>query len=656
MSIERAIVGFYASVAAALAAGNAGSDVPKEWSSSPETLFTRLVAACGVEQLKAQTDQIAQYLMGTLKSGVVKFTGLAPSIEQVGRAALAHPPDHAEYARLAAMPTGTGARLTTSSRRIAALIYEEAARCDPSSVADLDPAWVQGLLAEAIGCLLSDNGPMAELSRIQSQCLEIERAQGGIDIDRVVSTSAPADAPARPLDSHAAQLSPPPPAMTVEKSGKAEYFPKPERPREARLEVFRKCIIALVQKAPSGQIGDVAMSRIEESLTALSTGDVRDGARYLQEGANSLNTQTGGGSSALRLTVAELYEVAARLQEESGDFAAAARDLFCAFQAVPETETSLRWSYALRQGALQMAASDGQSNSASLEEAVRVYARALQLQPVEAAPELWSVAQNCLGNALSALGQRNQDADMLALAAKSYRTAARLVRRDAAPREWALVQNNLGSVLLKTGEIRNSEENYESAAEAFDLALEALRPDVSPADWAAAEAGRGMARGRLATLRNDLELLERTARSVDRAILMTPRGAATAQWARLQSCLGNLSADIGERVSGRHWLERAVAAYEAAQLEWTIERSPLQWALSEANRGNALWSLADLSSSRVLRAEAGRCLARAHAAFRRLGEEAYAKATQESLDRLEKGERTGQAEGRPAGARAIAGL
>jgi len=109
---------------------------------------------------------------------------------------------------------------------------------------------------------------------------------------------------------------------------------------------------------------------------------------------------------------------------------------------------------------------------ARLEEAVGAYRTALKVYTREDFPAGWAAAQNNLGNALRALGEREEDTERLEEAARAYRAALEVFTREAFPADWATTQNNLGTALRALGGREEGTGRLEEAVAAYRAALE----------------------------------------------------------------------------------------------------------------------------------------------------------------------------------------
>jgi tetratricopeptide (TPR) repeat protein len=106
-----------------------------------------------------------------------------------------------------------------------------------------------------------------------------------------------------------------------------------------------------------------------------------------------------------------------------------------------------------------------------LREAIATYREALKEYPRGRNPLDWAMTQNNLGNALARLGERDNGIGRMAEAVQSYRDALTECTRERAPMQWAMTQNNLGGALLRLGERANSTVDFEAAIASYNEAL-----------------------------------------------------------------------------------------------------------------------------------------------------------------------------------------
>ena len=112
--------------------------------------------------------------------------------------------------------------------------------------------------------------------------------------------------------------------------------------------------------------------------------------------------------------------------------------------------------------------------------AIALSRRAVVLSPAGEA----GAAQNCLGNALSSLGERESGTGRLDEAVEAYREALKEYTRERVPLNWAATQNNLGTALRNLGERESGTGRLDEAVEAYREALKERTRERVPLHWA----------------------------------------------------------------------------------------------------------------------------------------------------------------------------
>ena len=90
------------------------------------------------------------------------------------------------------------------------------------------------------------------------------------------------------------------------------------------------------------------------------------------------------------------------------------------------------------------------------------------------APLDWAATQTCLGSALKALGERENNTALLQEAVTVHKEALKEFTRERAPLDWAVTQNNLGFALLALGEREDNTALLQDAVTAHKKALKEL--------------------------------------------------------------------------------------------------------------------------------------------------------------------------------------
>jgi tetratricopeptide (TPR) repeat protein len=234
-----------------------------------------------------------------------------------------------------------------------------------------------------------------------------------------------------------------------------------------------------------------------------------------------------------------------------------------------------------------------ENGTVRLEEAVAAYRDALKERIRERVPLDWAATQNNLGVALHALGEREGGTARLEEAVAAYRDALKEQTRERVPLDWATTQNNLGIALRTLGERGGGTPPLEQAVAAFRDALKERTRERVPLDWAATQSNLGSALRILGDLQSGSARLEEAVAAFRDALKERARERAPLDWAMTQASLGIALLSLGQRENDPARLEEAISALRDALREYTRERSPLQWAVTLSNLGATLRALGE---------------------------------------------------------------
>lgn len=209
----------------------------------------------------------------------------------------------------------------------------------------------------------------------------------------------------------------------------------------------------------------------------------------------------------------------------------------------------------------------------------------------------WAMAQNALGTALSALGERENGRARLKEAVAAHRTALKERIRERVPLDWAQTQNNLGVALSALGERESGTARLEEAVSAISAALEERTRDRVPLDWAQTQHNLGLVLQTLGERESGTARLKEAIVAYRAALVERTRDHTPLDWAMTQNNLGLALHILGEREASNARLEEAVTAYHAALQEFTRDRVPLNWSMTLNNLGIALSILGIRESS-----------------------------------------------------------
>ena len=229
-----------------------------------------------------------------------------------------------------------------------------------------------------------------------------------------------------------------------------------------------------------------------------------------------------------------------------------------------------------------------ESGTARLEEAVEAYRAALYGYTRERAPLEWAMAQNNLGTALTTLGERESDTARLEEAVEAFRAAMQEYTRERVPLDWAMTQNNLGAVLTMLGERESGTARLDEAVEAYRAALLEYTRERVPLDWAMTQNNLGAALQAFGKRESGTTRLDEAVEAYRAALQERTRARVPLNWATTQNNLGEALRLLGERENDTARLDEAVEAFRAALLERTRERTPYWHDQTQQNLNTAM--------------------------------------------------------------------
>lgn len=179
------------------------------------------------------------------------------------------------------------------------------------------------------------------------------------------------------------------------------------------------------------------------------------------------------------------------------------------------------------------------------------------------------------------LGRDFGDNSGLADAIEIYQAVLTERTRVSEPLDWAKTQMNLGDALSALGEREDTTRRLEQAVEAFSAALEERSRERFPFDWATTQNALGLALWRLSERENGTEKLVQAIDAFRAALEERKRRIVPVEWATTQNNLGLALEALGKRENTTDSLEKAINAYHAALKEHTRDRVPLRWAMTQ---------------------------------------------------------------------------
>lgn len=231
-------------------------------------------------------------------------------------------------------------------------------------------------------------------------------------------------------------------------------------------------------------------------------------------------------------------------------------------------------------------------------QAIAAYHEALKEYTRKQAPLDWATTQMNLGTAFHALGitLHAQGAEESARARLEdavfiYHEALQELTRERVPLQWAMTQMNLGNSLERLGEWESEPMRLEQAVVAYREALEENAFERVPLQWAKTIMNLGIALVRLGEWEGDPARLEQAVAAFHGALQESTRERVPPIWAATQNNLGLALEKLGEQISSTARLEEAAAAYRQALEENTRVRVPFLWAQTQENLASVYLTL-----------------------------------------------------------------
>jgi tetratricopeptide (TPR) repeat protein len=395
-------------------------------------------------------------------------------------------------------------------------------------------------------------------------------------------------------------------------------------------------LLATIEQLQDEEIGRLALSRAETSaqrgeiaLTRLRYGEA---ATHFAAAAARIPA----GHDDLRLGyLASEADSLYRQGNEFGDNPAAALAItrFREMLALqPRERAPLNWAAAQNNLGLALRAlGERESGTARLDAAVEAFREALKERTRQRVPLDWAMTQNNLGIALQILGERERGTARLDAAVEAFGEALKEWTRERAPLDWAATQNNLGATLKIVGERESGTAQLDAAVEAFREALKEWTHERAPLDWAATQNNLGTALGVLGSRESGTARLDAAVDAFREALKVWTRERVPLRWAATQHNLGAVLRTLGTREGGTARLDAAVDAYREALKEWTRERVPLDWAMSHGNQGIALMWLAERRADARVASQAVEQIEAARSTMKEGGHEQHAAYYEDQL-------------------------
>lgn len=187
----------------------------------------------------------------------------------------------------------------------------------------------------------------------------------------------------------------------------------------------------------------------------------------------------------------------------------------------------------------------------------RALVSAAAILPRAEDPQTWALAQQRLGEVLSAMAGIAQREDFRQAALRAFEAALEERTRERAPVDWARTRIDMAVVLDEMG------AGEAQVAAAYRDALGVLTPARAPLAWARANAGLGELLSRRALAGGEIAVAEAAIGHYRAAIAVWTQAANLREWALDRFALGQLLLELGERTGEAAPLREALALAEA---------------------------------------------------------------------------------------------
>jgi len=293
--------------------------------------------------------------------------------------------------------------------------------------------------------------------------------------------------------------------------------------------------------------------------------------------------------------------------------------------AVMDWDKAKALDYTIKQGDALTDHGTLQIDNDALNQALAIYAKALEMAPRETAPRDWAKLQGRIGQTKQGLGARLGDVAIMQASIEAFDQALSVQTRETTPRDWAAGQNNLGNVLYSLGYRTGDQATLQRSIDAFDQALLVYTPEAEPIRWATVLSNRGAAKMALADAvyaatdmiqvealkRGDpnaenlpeviaardqaVVILSEVVTSMDAALLVRSKADNPLDWSMMQHTRASVLADRGKLTNSPDDFALAIAAYRDVLSVYDKERTPVQWTTGATNLAGTLRQYAVLT-------------------------------------------------------------
>lgn len=201
-------------------------------------------------------------------------------------------------------------------------------------------------------------------------------------------------------------------------------------------------------------------------------------------------------------------------------------------------------------------------NEQSLQEAIDIYRRVLDLRPRSSSPELWARTQNKLGVAILRLGVGTNSVPLITGAVSAFEAALEVQTQSSNPDGWAVTTANLADALVQLGNSLDQQDDLRAAVNAYRKVLAQVRFEAEPGRWVELQTSLGNALWSLGRRETGPDALTEAIATFEEALKGLRRDRQLRDWGATHNNIGAAYFLLAERVAPVDNARNAVAAFE----------------------------------------------------------------------------------------------
>jgi tetratricopeptide (TPR) repeat protein len=201
-------------------------------------------------------------------------------------------------------------------------------------------------------------------------------------------------------------------------------------------------------------------------------------------------------------------------------------------------------------------------NEQSLQEAIDIYRRVLDLRPRSSSAELWARTQNKLGTAILRLGVGTNSVPLITGAVSAFEAALEVQTQSSNPDGWAVTTANLADALVQLANSVDEQDDLLAALDAYRKVLAQARFEDEPGRWVELQTSLGNALWSLGRRETGPEALIEAIATFQEALKGLRRDRQLRDWGATHNNIGAAYFLLAERVAPVDNARNAVAAFE----------------------------------------------------------------------------------------------